>query len=61
MKKHPKKKKNKHKLAVTPPSAYRPVQLKKSVDFCLEHQALQEIIDAALKLQTYIAMRERCQ
>lgn len=36
--------------------AYRPI--KKAVDFDLEKQAIQQILDSVLRLQTYIAMRE---
>lgn len=36
--------------------AYR--QVKKVIDFDLEKEALQQILDSVLRLQTYIAMRE---
>lgn len=39
--------------------AYGPVRIPPERCFDLERQALQEILDAVLKLQTYIAMRER--
>lgn len=29
-------------------------------DFDLEHKAVQEILDAVVRLQTYLSLRERC-
>ena len=42
-------------------SAYGPVRLGNHVDFNLEREAIQDILDAVVRLQTYIAMRERRQ
>ncbi|MGE8547920.1 MAG: hypothetical protein ACN6OC_10830 [Alcaligenes sp.] len=39
--------------------AYGPMRLSADISFDLERDALQEILDAVIKIQTYIAMRER--
>lgn len=38
---------------------YAPRPLNGEIDFELERQAIQQILDSVLRLQTYIAMRER--
>lgn len=40
-------------------SSYAPRMLKTTVDFALEHEALQQILDGVVRLQTYISLRER--
>lgn len=40
-------------------AAYMPKAMKREIDFDLERKAIQEILDAVVRLQTYIAMRER--
>lgn len=39
--------------------AYGPIRLSVDTSFNLEREALQEILDAVIKIQTYIAMREQ--
>ncbi|MFD4120330.1 hypothetical protein ACFWQD_03405 [Alcaligenes faecalis] len=41
------------------PDVYGPMRLSVDTSFDLEREALQEILDAVIKIQTYIAMREQ--
>ncbi|AWG33992.1 hypothetical protein CA948_02045 [Alcaligenes aquatilis] len=39
---------------------YNPKTLTPQIDFDLERKAVQEILDAVVRLQTYLSLRERC-
>lgn len=53
------KKKRNHKEDVVGDAERYVLKPLKEVDFDLEKQAIQQILDATMKLQTYIALREQ--